>query len=230
MKDANSRGRLGEGHDWIVCCVEEDGLFVDDWKVGRCVSLESLGTRHLTFTYAAHSNIQGLEHWIDRGVPVMVQQVHSEDDLSGHMRVVIGYDDVQRIIITHDSADGPFYRLSYDEFALLWRDLVKYVYPDNPLNESYIIVPTNVLPTTTIISTSSSLTTSSVSLVSMSTGTTSTSTQTGQTTVLQLSTNALASVGTGLSSIEYLLGALALIAIVVVVAVLKSRSGRPRQR
>lgn len=63
--------------------------------------------------------------------------------LSGHMRVVIGYDDVHKEIITNDpnEANGPSYILSYDQFAVLWADLVKYVYPGNPLNESYIITP-----------------------------------------------------------------------------------------
>jgi hypothetical protein len=35
LKERNGCGRLGEGHDWIRCCVEEDGSSVEDWKVGR---------------------------------------------------------------------------------------------------------------------------------------------------------------------------------------------------
>jgi hypothetical protein len=101
-------------------------------------AVESYG---LTFNDYPNSNIDQLKHWIDRGVPVIVQQVFSETDLTGHDRVVIGYDDARRLIIVNDGVLGPFYTISYDRFALLWKDLVKYVYPQNPLNESYIITP-----------------------------------------------------------------------------------------
>lgn len=159
----------------------------------------------------------------------MVVQVFSEDDLTGHMRVVIGYYDSARMVITHDPnpQNGPFYHISYARFVLLWEDAKKYVYPNDLPNASFIITPPTY-PTTTTSITSSSLMMRSVG--SSSTTTASTNAQPSQTNIKQLSTSeALATVGTDSSSIEYLLGALALIAIGVVVAVLKSRSGWQRQ-
>jgi len=81
----------------------------------------------------------------------MVQQVLSTDDHTGHDRVVIGYDDVHREIITHDPNpdNGPSYILSYDQFAILWADLSRYTGQD--LNESYIITPTPAVVPVTIL-------------------------------------------------------------------------------
>jgi hypothetical protein len=101
-------------------------------------AVESYG---LDFQYISYSNIQQVEHWIDRGVPVMVQQVFSEDDLSGHMRIVVGYDDSQGVLFVNDGVYGPEYVISYARFATLWQDLIKYVYPRNDPNETYIITP-----------------------------------------------------------------------------------------
>ncbi len=179
-------------------------------------AVESYG---LTFDYIPYSSIEHLEHWIDRGVPVMVQQVDSETNLVGHMRVVIGYDDSQRQIITQDSAYGPHYYISYDRFALLWKDLVKYVYPNNPLNESYIIAPANLPASMPIITISSSTTTDSTSLILITSQTTmvSTSSEPVQASIQQTQSTVLTT-GNNPMFIEYVLGAIALIAISAVIA------------
>jgi hypothetical protein len=110
-------------------------------------AVESYG---LTFRYETLSNIERLKKWVDQGVPVMVHQVDSETVKEGHMRVVIGYDDGRKTIITHDSAHGAYYEMTYERFALLWKYLVKYVYPDNPHNETYIFKPRTPVTSVTL--------------------------------------------------------------------------------
>jgi hypothetical protein len=108
-------------------------------KLGRIQrAVESYG---LTFRYEPNSSIEKLKNWIDDGIPVMVHQVDSEGVREGHMRVVIGYDDARKVLITHDSAHGAYFEISYERFMTLWEELVKYVYPDNPYNEAFVFMP-----------------------------------------------------------------------------------------
>ncbi|MBS1251929.1 MAG: hypothetical protein MAG451_00963 [Anaerolineales bacterium] len=64
------------------------------------------------------------------GIPIIVEQWldRSGDELTGHYRLVRGYDETTQEIIVNDSYSGPRLRISYTEFDRLWR----------PFNRTYI--------------------------------------------------------------------------------------------
>jgi len=70
-----------------------------------------------------NGDIETLQRLIANGVPVMVEQWLDRpgDELTGHYRLVRGYDREAGVIIVNDSYSGPKLRFPYAEFQRLWR-------------------------------------------------------------------------------------------------------------
>jgi hypothetical protein len=77
---------------------------------------------------------------IDAGYPVMVLQVYWTDQLTGHNRVIVGYDLKRNEFIANDPSDfGPYFRIPFATFQELWR-LWKIVEPGWPANFLWLIL------------------------------------------------------------------------------------------
>lgn len=79
-----------------------------------------------------NGDIEILQRLVSNGIPVIVEQWldRPDDELTGHYRLVRGYDRTTQEIIVNDSYNGPRLRFSYAEFDRLWR----------PFNRTYIPV------------------------------------------------------------------------------------------
>ncbi|MFQ5341840.1 MAG: C39 family peptidase [Anaerolineae bacterium] len=79
-----------------------------------------------------NGNIETLQRLVSNNTPVIVEQWldRPDDELTGHYRLVRGYDRSTQEIIVNDSYSGPRLRFSYAEFDRLWR----------PFNRVYVPV------------------------------------------------------------------------------------------
>lgn len=79
-------------------------------------------------------SIELLKEFLDEGLPILAETwlVHEGDGL-GHYRLVIGYDEAARELITMDSLNGPRYRVAYEQFEAHWR----------VFNYAYLVLFTN---------------------------------------------------------------------------------------
>ncbi len=68
-----------------------------------------------------NGNIKKLKSFIKEGIPVIVlQRVVSKIVNKGHYRVVVGYDDIQNLMIVNDPWFGEKLSISYNVFSELW--------------------------------------------------------------------------------------------------------------
>jgi len=67
-----------------------------------------------------NGSIDCLRKWIRKGCPIIVLQKLSLQDVYGHYRVVVGYDNEKDLVMTFDPILGPNYNMTYSEFAELW--------------------------------------------------------------------------------------------------------------
>lgn len=81
---------------------------------------------------AINGDIETIQQFVNHGIPVIVEQWldRPDDALTGHYRLVRGYDQMTEEIIVNDSYSGPKLHFSYSEFDRLWR----------PFNRVYIPV------------------------------------------------------------------------------------------
>jgi len=85
------------------------------------------------------ANIGLLKSYLHEGIPLIVLQKFSYENTYGHFRVVIGYNDKERTVITHDPILGENYTLSYESFSKLWQPGSTFT----TVNWTLIIVPEN---------------------------------------------------------------------------------------
>lgn len=77
-----------------------------------------------------NGSIEKLKLFVTNGIPVTVSAwLHPNEDI-GHYRLVKGFDESKKIIITDDSYTGPNQTLSYEQFNDMWK----------PFNYTYLIV------------------------------------------------------------------------------------------
>jgi len=84
-------------------------------------------------------SISELKHWISLGRPLIVLQKFSLSNAYGHYRVVIGYDDEQRVVVTNDPSIEENYTIDYVQFATLWEPGTTF----STINWTLIITPKN---------------------------------------------------------------------------------------
>lgn len=77
----------------------------------------SLGLRALSGVGGSAALIKGL---IAGGFPVIVHQVVSPADLTGHWRPIEAYDDRQAVFVASDPYLGPDHAIGYGDFARIW--------------------------------------------------------------------------------------------------------------
>ncbi len=77
-----------------------------------------------------NGDLEVVRQLVGNGIPVIVEQWldRPDEELTGHYRVVRGYNEATEEFIVNDSFSGPRLRFSYAEFDRLWR----------PFNRSYI--------------------------------------------------------------------------------------------
>lgn len=70
-----------------------------------------------------NGDIETVQRLVANGIPVIVEQWldRPNDELTGHYRLVRGYDREAEVIIVNDSYGGPELRFSHSEFDRLWR-------------------------------------------------------------------------------------------------------------
>ena len=78
---------------------------------------QSLGLRALSGVGGSAALIKGL---IAAGFPVIVHQVVSPADLTGHWRPIEAYSDRQAVFVTSDPYLGPDHAIDYGDFARIW--------------------------------------------------------------------------------------------------------------
>ena len=77
--------------------------------------------RRFNFTVESmFSDIDELKELIKNGYPVIVLQKYSLTDTYGHFRVVLGYNDRTKIIMTNDPLRHANYTIEYSVFKKLW--------------------------------------------------------------------------------------------------------------
>ncbi|MFQ5593829.1 MAG: LysM peptidoglycan-binding domain-containing protein [Anaerolineae bacterium] len=88
-----------------------------------------------------NGNIETLQRLVSNNIPVIVEQWldRPDDELTGHYRLVRGYDETTQEIIVNDSYNGPRLRLSHSEFDRLWRPFNRvYIPVYQPSHESVV--------------------------------------------------------------------------------------------
>jgi hypothetical protein len=96
---------------------------------------------NLTLKQYNNRTVQDIIKAIDAGYPAMALQVHWTNDLTGHNRVVIGYDLARSEFIVNDpSLFGPNFRIPFATFEELWR-IWQAVEPSWPPNVLWLIKP-----------------------------------------------------------------------------------------
>lgn len=80
--------------------------------------------------YRVAGDLELLKLFISNDFPVVVKQwLHKGEDI-GHFRIVRGYKESEKFLITDDSYDGPNRKISDEDFLNLWQ----------PFNYAYIVV------------------------------------------------------------------------------------------
>ena len=95
-----------------------DYPFIDLKKIRQIVD-----SYNLSYMWNYGWTVGDIMDYVDEGVPVIVEHWFSEAQRTGHARVVVGYDDANKTIITHDPAVGSFYEIPYERFNFLWANL-----------------------------------------------------------------------------------------------------------
>ena len=90
-----------------------------------------------------HGSLEALRSFIAEDTPVIVRQYANERNkkigLMGHYRVVIGYDDDQRVLFINDPDFPHIYKISYSDFLSYW-DMSKHP-GTSTVNFMIVVVP-----------------------------------------------------------------------------------------
>ncbi len=101
----------------VQAALRVDGSIVGMTPYGVPSYARDLGLRTLI---GVGGNAALIKHFVQNRLPVIVHQVVSLNDSTGHWRPVEAYDDTQGVFVTSDTYLGAGYRLAYDTFARLW--------------------------------------------------------------------------------------------------------------
>ena len=95
----------------------------------------------LQFKYLPNSSIEQVKRYLNEGYPVILHQMFSSDETTGHNRVVVGYSDKKGVFIVNDPSPlGKDYEIPYAEFSKLWREITSYE-TWGPANKAYLVMP-----------------------------------------------------------------------------------------
>jgi uncharacterized protein len=103
----------------VQTAVRVDGPIVGTTPYGVPSYARSLGLRTLM---GAGGSPALIKRFVQNRLPVIVHQVVSLGDSTGHWRPVQAYDDTQGVFVTSDPYLGGGYQLSYDTFSRLWAE------------------------------------------------------------------------------------------------------------
>ena len=95
----------------------------------------------LKFIYLPNSSVEQVKQYLNEGYPVIVHQMFSSEETTGHNRVVVGYSDNKGVFIVNDPSPlGKDYEIPYAEFSKLWREITSYE-TRGPANKAYLVMP-----------------------------------------------------------------------------------------
>jgi len=96
----------------------------------------------LKFEYLTHSSIEKIKVYLNEGYPIIVHQMFSLNDKTGHNRVVVGYNDEKGVFIVNDPSrlGGPNREITYADFKRLWNEITLYE-TWGPPDKLYLVVP-----------------------------------------------------------------------------------------
>lgn len=88
-----------------------------------------------------NGDIQIIQQLVSNNIPVIVEQWLDRpgEKLTGHYRLVRGYDQTTQEIIVNDSYSGPKLRFSYAEFDRLWRPFNRVYIPVYKLEQEPVV-------------------------------------------------------------------------------------------
>lgn len=105
----------------------------NDKNVAANEMVSFLESRGLKAIHRYNGNTAMIEQLVSRDIPVIAEQwllKPGDNELTGHYRVMRGYDQKARIFTTNDSFNGPNFTIPYNQFDEWWR----------PFNRGYIVV------------------------------------------------------------------------------------------
>jgi tetratricopeptide (TPR) repeat protein len=129
---AMAASTLGVNFDQFVAADVMKGSYGDK-NVAAEELVSYLESRGLKAIHRYNGNAELLEQLVSRDIPVIVEQwllKRGSNELTGHYRVMRGYDQKARIFTTNDSFNGPNFTIPYDQFDAWWR----------PFNRGYVVV------------------------------------------------------------------------------------------
>jgi hypothetical protein len=95
----------------------------------------------LKFKYLLNSSVEQVKRYLNEGYPVIVHQMFSSHEPTGHDRVVVGYSDKKGVFIVNDPSPlGKDHEIYYAEFSKLWREIASYE-TWGPANKAYLVMP-----------------------------------------------------------------------------------------
>jgi len=113
----------------VQSVVRPDGGIIGMTPYGVRSYASTLGLRTLVGVGGSDALVKAM---VASGLPIVVHQVVSAGDYTGHWRPIEAYDDAQSAFVCSDPLLGPGYQLAYDTFDRLWaqRDYAFFViYP-----------------------------------------------------------------------------------------------------
>lgn len=129
---AMAASTLGVNFDQFVAAEVMKGSNIDkNVAAGELVAyLESRGLKAI---HRYNGNASTIEQFTSHNIPVIAEQwllKRGDNELTGHYRVIRGYDQNARIFTTNDSFNGPNFTIPYHQFDEWWR----------PFNRGYVVV------------------------------------------------------------------------------------------
>lgn len=129
---AMAAGTLDVNFDQFVAADVMKGSY-NDKNVAAGELVLFLESRGLKTIHRYNGNALIIEQLTSRDIPVIAEQwllKRGSNELTGHYRVVRGYDQKSRIFTTNDSYNGPNFTIPYGQFDEWWR----------PFNRGYVVV------------------------------------------------------------------------------------------
>lgn len=129
---AMAASTLGVNFDQFVAADVMKGSYSDK-NVAAEELVSYLESQGLKAVHRYNGNAALIEQLTSRNIPVIVEQwllKRGSHELTGHYRVVRGYDQKSRIFTTNDSFNGPNFTIPYSQFDEWWR----------AFNRGYVVV------------------------------------------------------------------------------------------
>lgn len=129
---AMAASTLGVKFDQFAAADVMKGSYADK-NVAAEELVSYLQSRGLKAVHRFNGNNTIIEQLASRDIPVIVEQwllKPGDNELTGHYRVVRGYDQKTRVFTTNDSYNGPNFKIPYGQFDQWWR----------PFNRGYVVV------------------------------------------------------------------------------------------